>query len=150
MYKNALIRKNNFEIYDVTSWLINKCNTHISNISRSTGSQTMKFGQLIEFNMREIFLLKNHTQNVAEKLFPDPFLKIRIECLWIYHLKFSTVCFYCMLILGLSKYSKNKETSCFYVIKSFFKKQKSGLEVVSLPQFLHGFLKKNIYLVIFY
>ena len=34
----------------------------------------MKFGQLIEYNMRNIFL-KNHTQNVVEKLFPDPFLK---------------------------------------------------------------------------
>ena len=29
----------------------------------------MKFDQLIEYNFR------NHTQNVIEKLFPDPFLK---------------------------------------------------------------------------
>ena len=28
----------------------------LHNISRSKGSQTMKFGQLIEFNMRNIFL----------------------------------------------------------------------------------------------
>ena len=34
----------------------------------------MKFGQLIVYNMRNIFL-KNHTQSMAEKLFPDPFLK---------------------------------------------------------------------------
>ena len=34
----------------------------------------MKLGQLIDHNMRDI-LLKNHTQNVVEKLFPDPFLK---------------------------------------------------------------------------
>ena len=34
----------------------------------------MKFGQSIEYNMRNIFL-KNHAQNVVEKLFPDPFLK---------------------------------------------------------------------------
>ena len=45
-----------------------------NNISRSKGNQTMKFGQLIEYNMKNI-LLKNHTQNVVEKLFPDPFLK---------------------------------------------------------------------------
>ena len=32
----------------------------------------MKFGQLIEYNMRKMFL-KNHMQNVVEKLFPDPF-----------------------------------------------------------------------------
>ena len=35
----------------------------------------MKFGQLIEYNMRNIFL-ENHTQNVVEKLVPDSFLKI--------------------------------------------------------------------------
>ena len=34
----------------------------------------MKLGQLIEYN-RETFFLKNHTQNVGEKLFQDPFLK---------------------------------------------------------------------------
>ena len=47
------------------------------NISRSKGGQTMKFGQL-EYNMRNFFL-KNYTQNMVEKLLPDPFLKIRIE-----------------------------------------------------------------------
>ena len=47
----------------------------LSNISRSRGNQTMKFGQLIDYDMREIFFLKNHTQNVVEKLVPDPFLK---------------------------------------------------------------------------
>ena len=34
----------------------------------------MKFGLLIEYNMRNIFL-KNHTQNVEEQLVPDPFIK---------------------------------------------------------------------------
>ena len=37
----------------------------------------MKFGQLIE--TLETFFLKNHSQNVVEKLFLDPFLKIKIE-----------------------------------------------------------------------
>ena len=41
------------------------------NISRSKGNQTMKFGQLIEYNTRKLFL-KNRTQNMTEKLFPDP------------------------------------------------------------------------------
>ena len=44
------------------------------NISRSKGNQAMKLDQLIEYNMRNIFL-KNHIKNVVEKLFPDPFLK---------------------------------------------------------------------------
>ena len=34
----------------------------------------MKFGQLIERNKRNIFLEK-YTQNVLEKLVPDPFLE---------------------------------------------------------------------------
>ena len=34
----------------------------------------MKFGQSIEYDMGNIFL-KNQTQSVVGKLFPDPFLK---------------------------------------------------------------------------
>ena len=43
-------------------------------ISRSKDNLIMKFGQLIEHNMSNIFL-KDHTQNVVEKLFPESFLK---------------------------------------------------------------------------
>ena len=39
----------------------------------------MKFGQLIQSDLRNIFPEKNHPQNVAEKPFPDPFLKVKIE-----------------------------------------------------------------------
>ena len=47
----------------------------------------MKFGQLIEYNMRNIF--KNPTQNALEKLFPDPYLKIQNWAyLWINSVKF--------------------------------------------------------------
>ena len=38
----------------------------------------MKFGQLIENNMN-YFVEKSYTQNVLEKLFPDPYLKMKIE-----------------------------------------------------------------------
>ena len=44
------------------------------NISRSKDNQTMKLSQLIVYNMR-IFLIKNHAQNVAEKLFQHCYLK---------------------------------------------------------------------------
>ena len=47
----------------------------LPNILGSKGNQAMKFGQLIECNMRNIFVKKNHTQNVLEKLFPEPYLK---------------------------------------------------------------------------
>ena len=43
-------------------------------MSRRKGKQIITFGQLIEYNMKAIFL-KNNTQNVLENSFPDPFLK---------------------------------------------------------------------------
>ena len=43
----------------------------LTNISRNKGNQAMEFGHLIQYNMRNMFL-KNHTQNVMKKLFPDP------------------------------------------------------------------------------
>ena len=46
----------------------------LPNISRSKGTQAMKFGQLVEYNMRNIFLEKSYA-NVVEKQFLDPFLK---------------------------------------------------------------------------
>ena len=43
----------------------------------------MKFGQLIEYKVQNIFL-KNHTQNLLEKLFPDAYLKYQNWAyLWI-------------------------------------------------------------------
>ena len=38
----------------------------------------MNFGQLIECNIRNIFL-KNHTQNVVEKLVPDSSEKLELN-----------------------------------------------------------------------
>ena len=44
----------------------------LANISRSKGNQTMKFGQLIECNMRNILLEKSYTK-CSEKTSPRPF-----------------------------------------------------------------------------
>ena len=41
----------------------------LTDISRSKGNQTIKFGQLTEYQMRNIFLEKWYTM---EKLYPDP------------------------------------------------------------------------------
>ena len=46
------------------------------NTARSKDNLAMKLGQLIEIT-REKFSLKNRTQNMVEKLFPDPFPKIQ-------------------------------------------------------------------------
>ena len=47
----------------------------IANISRSKGNQAMKFGQLIEYNMRNIFLKKSYIK-CDRKTIPRPFSKI--------------------------------------------------------------------------
>ena len=48
------------------------------NISRSNNNQTIKFGQLMEKNMRNNFPEKAYTK-LVEKLVSDPFLKNKIE-----------------------------------------------------------------------
>ena len=44
------------------------------NISRSKGNQTMKFDQLIEYNMRNIFIEKSYTKCAGETI-PRPLSK---------------------------------------------------------------------------
>ena len=46
----------------------------LTNVSRSKGNQGMKFGRLINYECGTFFS-NNHTQNVLNKLFPDPFLE---------------------------------------------------------------------------
>ena len=40
----------------------------LPNISRSKGNQTMKFGQLIDYNIRNIFLEKSYTKCGGETI----------------------------------------------------------------------------------
>ena len=64
--------KVNFKFHDVTAWLTNYFNTQLPNISRSKGNQAMKFGQLIEYNMINIFLEKSYKiwwRNYSQTLF---------------------------------------------------------------------------------
>ena len=67
--------KVNFKIYDVTTYFTNNCNMHIDRYLKNSRDQTTKFDQLIEYNMRTIFLEKSYTKNVTEKLFSDSFRK---------------------------------------------------------------------------
>ena len=46
----------------------------LPNISRSKGNQAMKFGQLIEYNMRNISVEKSYTKYAGE-IFPRPLSK---------------------------------------------------------------------------
>ena len=45
----------------------------LPNISQSKDNQTMKFGQLIKNNKRNIFL-QNYAENETRRLFPDLFI----------------------------------------------------------------------------
>ena len=63
----------------------------LPNIGRSRGNQTVKFIQLIEYNMRNIFLEKLYTKYNGE-IITKSFSKITVE-----HISGSIVCFYCML-----------------------------------------------------
>ena len=42
----------------------------LPNIPQSKGNQKVKFGQLIEYNMRDFFF-KNYAENKAGRLVPD-------------------------------------------------------------------------------
>ena len=67
--------KVNFKIYDVTNWETNNYIDILPNISRSKDNQRMKFGQLIVYTMRNIFLEKSYTK-CGGKTSPRPFSKI--------------------------------------------------------------------------
>ena len=74
MQKNSLIRKIRLisKIFNVT---LETIAIHIlTNISRSKGNQTIKCDQLIEHNMRNIFLEKSYTKCGGETI-PRPFSK---------------------------------------------------------------------------
>ena len=76
MYKNGLIRK----IRSILKFLTSQPGhqtvaIHIlPNISRSKGNQAMKFGHLIECNMRNIFVEKSYAK-CAEETIPRPLSK---------------------------------------------------------------------------
>ena len=76
MYKNGLIRKIKLILKFVKSQPGYQTTTiHMfANISRSKGNQTTKLGQLIEYNVRNIFVKKSYTK-LGRDLFQDPYLK---------------------------------------------------------------------------
>ena len=51
----------------------------LPNISRSKGNQAMKFGQLIEYNTRNIFVEKSYTKCAAETILKPLFKKSKLR-----------------------------------------------------------------------
>ena len=64
MEGNGFIGKTkvNFKIYDVTNWITNNYNTHISRYLKKKRQSNNEIFQLIESNMRNIFLEKLYTK----------------------------------------------------------------------------------------
>ena len=112
--------KVNFKFHDVTALLTNNLIHILPNILRRKENQTMKFGQLIECKMENIFL---------EKLYAKCDEETSPRLVWVYlginSLRFYTVCFCCMPSRRLLKRIKTKlQTTLFYLILSFLKKKK--------------------------
>ena len=105
----------------------------------------MKFGQLTEYNMRNISLI-NSKQNEVKKLFPDPILKNKNWVyLWINSLKFYTVC---CILCQVEGHPNIVKLSCRPLALAHIKLfNKRGLEIVSLPHFLHDFWRKTFILL---
>ena len=90
--------------------------------------------------------MKNYTQNMVEKLVPDPFIKIRIELIsgpivW-------NVIKFVFIVCSSRKSTKiylnesAKHLLLSYIKLLFFFKKKKDLELVFLPRFLHDFRRK--------
>ena len=94
----------------------------LSNITRSKNIHGIKFGQLMQYNMWNIFLEKSFTEYGGKCVTTPSSNKLY---LWSNIIQLCTVCFCCMPSWRLSKYIETKlKTTCFYFIKSLLLKIK--------------------------
>ena len=86
------------------------------NISSSKSNQTIKFGQLIEYNLRNIFLEKWYT-NYGGETFPKPFFeKSKLSTSLGQYSKVLHILFLLLANLRLSKLIETKlQTTCIYL-----------------------------------
>ena len=104
----------------------------------------MKVGQLIEYNMRNIYLEKSHTRCGGETRLRPFYKKFKIE-----H-KFNKIVSTACPSGGLPKYTRIKVlTTCFDLIIKLLWKTKRCLELVSLLNFLNDSCRK-IFLKLYY
>ena len=121
----------------------------MSSISRSKGNQTIKFGQLIECNMRNIFLEKSYTKCGGETS-PRPFSEKWKLSISLDQLAKVSDRFFFFFVDQAEDYQNKLKLGCialaFTLFESFLK-TKSGLELVSLSYFLHNFWRKIFLLI---
>ena len=120
----------------------------LPNISRSKGNKTVKYGKLIEYNMRNILLEKSCTKYGGETslrpLFKKSKLSIPLD-------QQSETLQFVLIIVKVEIYQNMIKLRCWSLRLTLCKailKTKRGLELVSLPNFLHD-LKKKIFLTLY-
>ena len=107
----------------------------LCNISRSKGNQTMKLGQLREYNMRNIFLEKSYTKCGGEASF-RPFHKKSKLCISIYQQPEMLWSLF-LLYVQVEVYQNILKLRCWPLVftfcKAFLKKKKvSGTSLLAL------------------
>ena len=123
----------------------------MTNISRSRCNQRVKFGQLKEHKMRNIFLEKSNSKCCREtipRLFPKK-SKLSISLDQLCKVLNSLFLLYGNL-WTIEIYWNEAADHLFLPHIKLFKKIKGGLELVFVPHFLYDFWRKIIYLVILY
>ena len=122
------------------------------NILRRKGNQIIKFGQLIDYNMRNIFLEKSYTK-YGGKTSPRSFsekLKLCISLDQYSNVLYSLFLLHTKLRAIEIYWSKAADHFPLPHLKLFkTKKTKNSLELVSLHYFLHNFWRKIFFLIYF-
>ena len=107
-------------------------------ISRSNGNQTMKLGQLIEYNLKNILLEKSQTKCFEESI-PRSFsgkLKVSMSLDQQFKVLYSLFLLYCKL-RAIEIYRNYAADHLLLPHFEYFSKIKRGLELISKPRFLH-------------
>ena len=117
----------------------------LANTLRNKNNGTMPFGQLVEYNMGNIFLEKSYIKcrGTIPRSFPEKsILSVSLD-------QQRKVCFNCMSCWGLSKYFKTKlQTLAFTSYKVIFKnKRRSGN---TLPASLSARVMKKIFILLYF
>ena len=116
----------------------------LPNISRSKDDPTIKFGQLIEYNIENTFIEKTNTKGDRAAIPRPIFKKSKIE-----HISESIIWSFTkfvFIVCQVEGYQNRLKLSCRPLPFTWYKallenKKRSETEKVSLPHFLHDFCR---------
>ena len=108
------------------------------NISRSKGTQTIKFSRLMKYNIRNISLAKSYAKCDTET-FPRPFCKNSKSNMSLDQPSETLYSLYKPKLRSTKIYWNEGADHLLYLA---FSKTKRVLKIFSLPDFLHNFLRK--------